>query len=120
MAKSFVITEVRGPFVRETKAGKEVTKICLNGASDEAVFLTLPQVKAKAHITSNFDVLVGMECTPTFFEVGEKLKNGEECNKADWILKDCKIKKPAMDMAISKCAAYGASVDISGLQSTVS
>jgi len=111
--KAFIITEVRGPFAHETKDGREQIKICLNGANGEAVFLTDKQVKAKTNVCSNFDVLEGLECVPTYFEVGDELKNGEKCNKENHILKDCKITKSARQKAIAEAAVFGASLDIS-------
>ena len=113
MAKTFVITQVRGPFPYKTKKGVEQDKICLNGAGGEAVFQTVKQIKAKTNVSSNFDVLEGLECTVDYFAVGEELSNGEKCDKENWIVKDCKIVKSNRQKAIAEAAVFGASLDMS-------
>jgi hypothetical protein len=115
MSKSFVINEVRGPFTyKNKKTGKDITKIALNGKEDgDVVFMSESQVETKASVTRNFGVLVGSTVEVEHFEIGDKLHNGESCDKAGWIAKDIKIiKSPKLEM-IAMAGEMGASLDLS-------
>ena len=115
MPKKFVITEVRGPFTyKNKKTGAEVTKIALNGAEeDQVVFLSPKQVKDKAGVQGNLGVIIGSSVEVEYFAVGDKLHNGEPCDKPDWIAKDVKIIKSKKLEIVSMCGEMGASIDMS-------